>query len=182
VPVACIAIGCGLRRIAAQLGRSLPVVLLVLVCLANPAARALKHTVIYPRETEHLRPVLQYIDQHAQEGDGIFAYYAVWAVPYYWKRDDLGVLIQPTDDRGDITKFAERFDEFMADHRRVWFLFTHNWKSEREEWIDHLKRNYRLVDVLEIADASAHLFEPKRGLDRDVRASVVAPWPEGTPQ
>ena len=159
VPVACIAIGCGLRRIAAQLGRSLPVVLLVLVCLANHAARALKHTVIYPSETEHLRPVLQYVDQHAQQGDGIFAYYAIRSVPYYWKRDDVAVLVQPTDDRGNIARFAERFDDFMADQQRVWFLFTHDWKSERQEWIDHLKRNYRLVDVFKIADASAHLFE-----------------------
>lgn len=166
VPFVCLAIGCGLRETIARFGKTLPAVALVIVCIANPAARAVKNTALNPSETEHVRPVLDYIDRNAQPGDGIFAYYAAgWAVQHYWIRDDVETLLEPLNDRGDITSFGTRFERFMTDHKRVWFVFTHNWKNERDEWISYLKENYGLVDEFKIADASVHLFEARLRVD-----------------
>ncbi len=177
VPLVCLAIGCGLRETIARFGKTLPAVALVIVCIANPAARAIKHTALNPRETEHVRPVLEYIDRNVQPGDGIFVYYgAGWAVRHYWIRDDVETLLEPLNDRGDIASFAGRFERFMAEHKRVWFVFTHNWKNERDEWISYLKENYGLVDEFKIADACAYLFEsaPGRSGRRDSASAEEA--------
>lgn len=180
-PLMCIAIGCGLRQLMGSLGASPVVAVLALVCVLFPAARSVKSTIVNPSETEHLRPVLNYIDRHARPGDGLFAYYPTrWAVRYYWppdqfrpqenasirfkeerydgKRAGVEVLLQPTDDRGDLMKMASRFKEFLAVRKRVWFVFTHEFHKERKEWIGHLENRFRLADKFESADASVHLF------------------------
>lgn len=159
VPLICLAVGCGISQTARKFGRSLPTALLVLVCIVNPAARACKNTMVSPRQREHLRPIMTYVERHAQPGDGIFAYYAAGAgVEHYGKRHDLPTLRQPTNDRGHLSVFSERFVEFARDHRRVWFVFTHDWGDERKTWVAHLKRRFQLADKIEVADASAHLF------------------------
>ena len=68
------------------------------------------------------------------------------------------VLVEPRADRGKPEVFARRFDEWISEHQRVWFVFSHPWANEREEWLGHLTANYELLDHFEIADASTHLF------------------------
>lgn len=160
VPPACVIGGVGLKVLIERIRLLLPALAIVAVCVLNPAARAVKNTVVYPVETEHLRPILEYVRQRAQPGDGLFSYYAAChAVKYYAARDDVAVLFQPTDDRDQFDLFAERFETFAARHPRVWFVFTHNWRDEQREWIDHLKTNYLLLDRVEHPTASAHLFD-----------------------
>ena len=161
VPFMCILIGCGLRGIAGKLGPSLSFATIVVMCVLIPGARAVRDTVITPSETQQLGPVLQYVDQHVQPGDGIFAYYATEpALRYYWKRDDIDILFQPRDHRGHLKEFAQLFESFMGDHERVWFVFTHTWYDEQDVWVAYLKERYRLVDSLVVSDAFTHLFEP----------------------
>lgn len=162
IPLVCVAIGCGLREMIARFGVSAPTVLLVLVVVLNPAARAAKNSIFDPIEHEHLRPVLEYVDRQVLPGDGLFAYYGTTTiVQHYWQRTDIDVLMQPTDDRDRIELFSERFARFMSEHGRVWFVFTHDTNNEREEWIGRLKRDYELVDEFAIADASGHLLIPR---------------------
>lgn len=162
VPPLCVVCGVGLKMLVERVRLPLPALALVAVCLVNPAARAVKNTVVLPSESEHLRPILEYVSSKAQPGDGLFSYYAgCHAVKYYWQRDDVPVLLQPTDDRDQFNLFAERFADFAAEHGRVWFVFTHNWRNEQAEWIDHLKAKYLLLDHVENDSASAHLFQVK---------------------
>jgi hypothetical protein len=159
VPLVCLAIGCGISEMARKFGPSLPTVLLVLICIVNPAARAFKNTVVSPTQREHLRPIMAYVDQNVQPGDGIFAYYAAGAgVEHYWNNPAIPTFREPTNDRGDLPVFSERFSKFSEKHQRVWFVFTHDWGDERNTWVAHLKERFRLADKIEVADASAHLF------------------------
>lgn len=160
VPPLCVICGVGLKVLVERIRLPLPVLALVAVCLLNPAARAVKNTVVMPTESEHLRPILEYVSIQAQPGDGLFSYYAgCHAVKYYWSRADVPVLLQPTDDRDQITLFSDRFADFAARYDRVWFVFTHNWRNEQVEWFEHLKSRYKLLDHVENSTASAHLFQ-----------------------
>ena len=159
VPIAVIAIGCGLWELTKRLGRSLPTAVFIIVVVLIPAARAAKRTIVQPVVSEHIRPVFDYVAAHKQPSDAMFAYYFVrHSLEYYWHDKEMPVLLQPGDDRQNFAAFTQRFDDWIADHDRVWFVFTHNWKNEREEWIGHLKRTYTLLDKFHTFDASAHLF------------------------
>ena len=159
IPIVITAIGCGLWELTRRLGRSPPAALLLILCILVPAARATKRTIVSPAVSEHTRPVFEYVSAHHRPGDAMFAYYFVrHALEFYWSDTEMPVLLQPGNDRGNMPAFTERFDEWIKQHRRVWFVFTHNWRNEREEWIGHLKETYTLIDEFRTADASAHLF------------------------
>jgi hypothetical protein len=88
----------------------------------------------------------------------MFAYYfTANAMEYYWRDEPMPSLIQPGADRENFEAFRERFDDWIEQHPRVWFVFTHNWNNERDEWIGHLKETYHVVDSFHTQDASAHL-------------------------
>ncbi len=187
VPLACIFIGCGLRHIAGRLGGNAATAVLIAGCIAIPGVRAAKHTIIEPEKNEQLRPVLEYVLAEAKAGDGVFVYHAAGsAFQFYWPSlgkdagrslDELPLLIEPGSDRGDFEAFRDRFDSFLADHGRVWFIFTHNWRDEREKWIGHLTTRYELVDACTIADASAHLVTRRSPAVGNDVATTVAPNP-----
>jgi hypothetical protein len=46
----------------------------------------------------------------------------------------------------------------MTQHERVWFLFAHDWKGERAQWLELLKSRYRFLDQHEQKDAAVYLF------------------------
>ncbi len=159
VPPAVIAIGCGLATLVRPLGRSVPSAVILGVCLALPAARAVKATMVAPSMSEHVRPVFAYISAHKQPGDAVFIYYGVSdASEFYWHDAKTPALVQPGSDRGQLERFMQRFDGFIAEHGRVWFVFTHDWGSERANYMSFLTGHYRLLDAYENSDASGHLF------------------------
>ncbi len=189
VPLVCVAVGCGLRRAATQLKSRPAIAALVLVCLINPAARAVKNTVVSPPVSEHLRPVLEYVNVRAERDDGIFVYYAAAAATrYYWERRDIGILTQTYKDRGHVDRFLARFDRFMADHNRVWFVSTHDINDERKTWTAALQRKYTSVDEYESEDAAVTLFvsvdraamTESTKIGRSVREALVSPQQDAT--
>ena len=166
VPLVCVFIGCGLRHLVGRLGWSPAFAVIACGCLAIPGIRAGKDF-FHPPDLEQTRPVFEYVLANAKPGDGVFVYYAVdSAFEFYWPAvaeeldrsvDGLPVLVQPRSDRGRFDTFVDRFAGFISKHRRVWFVFTHDHGDERVAWTGHLKQTYPLLDVCEVADASAHL-------------------------
>jgi len=159
IPLVSIGIGCGLYQLVRRLGLSPATVILIGVCILIPMARAAKATIVSPRVEEHVRPVLDYITTRIEPGDAIFVYYATApAFEFYWRDQTVPVLLQPGPDRDRLPVFARRFDRWIKQHGRVWYVLTHPWRDEGNEWISHLKSDYDLLDKIGIGDASAHLL------------------------
>lgn len=159
IPLATIAIGCGIAEIGRRFGRAPVTALLVTGCLLVPMARAAHATLGAPHVSEHCRPVFEYVAAHKRPGDALFIYYPVDdAFRFYWHDESTAALVQPRSDRGDFERFSGRFADWIEEHPRVWFVFTHPWADEREQWLGHLLDTYTLADKFERADASAHLF------------------------
>ena len=160
VPVAALAIGCGIWEFARRFGRSAPTVLLIILCVAIPTARAVKATVIAPRLPEHLRPVFAYVDQKRAPDDALFIYYGAHdAFDFYWSDPNTSTLVQPSDDRGQITLFADRFDGWIAENPRVWLVFSHLWADEREAYLEYVERRYDVSDRFSTGSGWAYLVQ-----------------------
>jgi len=159
IPLATIGVGTGLAHVAGLLRRSPATLLLLGTCLAVPAVRAVRSTVISPAAYEHSRPAFDYVVEHRQPGDALFVYYfAADAFRFYWHDDGMPVFVQHDDRRGDLRAFAEEFDAWIQRHDRVWIVFAHDWKGERERWLAHLSSRYDELDRREFNDASVHLL------------------------
>jgi hypothetical protein len=158
IPPAVVIIGVGLDVLRRKLGPSVVAAVLIAACVLLPVVRAARATIVSPPAEEHSRPVFEYVARHAQPGDGVFLYYfARDAFEFYRDRVSLPVFIEPSNHRGRVDAFAADFQAWKARHRRVWFVFAHNWKNERSEWLDHLRRHYAIIDALELRGASVHL-------------------------
>jgi len=82
-------------------------------------------------EKEHIRPVLNYLEQKAADGDVVYVYRGTWVVfDYYQPRYTFPKKIQMV--RGqretDQQKYSNQLDSLMG-NPRVWFLFTHVWEG-----------------------------------------------------
>ncbi len=184
VPLVSIAVGCGLWRFVRTMGWSPATLVMIGLCLGVPASRAAQSTLISPRVTEHIRPVIAHIRSNLRPGDALFVYYgAQVAFEYYgdfddflrhpsdtespgfvhvrWGNADMPVQVQPVCERQNLPGFADRFDAWIRQHPRVWFLFAHNWQNERQEWVAYLEDRYELIDRIDSKNASAHLFAAK---------------------
>ena len=135
VPLFALLVGTGLVEIATRLRRVEVTAALVTLCLLVPAARAMKHTIIDPNESEHLRPVLAQVEALSRPGDGYLAYYAAGpALEHYWAGAGDELYIQPIGERGRLDLFQAAFDALAARHSRVWLVFTHGYATEPTEW------------------------------------------------
>lgn len=160
VPVAALAIGCGIWEFARRFGRSAPTVLLIALCVVVPTARAVKATVIAPRPREHVRPVLAYVDEKRAPDDALFIYYGARdAFDFYWSDPNTATLVQPSDDRGQIRLFANRFDGWIARNPRVWLVFSHPWADERKAYIEYIERRYAVTDRFSTGSGWAYLVQ-----------------------
>ncbi|MEE9294168.1 MAG: glycosyltransferase family 39 protein [Phycisphaerae bacterium] len=181
VPILSVVVGCGLWQMMRRTWWSPGSVLLLGACFGVPVFRAFESTVLSPQVSEHIRPAVAHIRSNVQPGDAVFVYYgATSAFEFYadlderlwrpdgegvarfftlhWQDIDVPVQVQPTSDRQNLSAFADRFEAWMVKHPRVWFLFSHDWKNERQEWVEHLQNRYALIDSIDSVNASAHLF------------------------
>ena len=178
IPPVVVAMGCGLAAIASRLGRSGALAMILGVCLALPAARAVKATIVASSFSQHVRPIFEYVSAHKQPGDALFIYYSVSdAFEFYWRDAKTPALVQPGSDRGQLERFTQRFDDFIAQHGRVWFVFTHDWGTDRADYLSFLTGGYRLLDTYEVGDASAYLFAHRASptVEDDLGGSAIEP-------
>ena len=102
--------------------------------LALAAAVALLLPALYPVAatppvyyTEHMKPVLSYVRERRQPGDGIYVYYgAALAVTFYGERYGLERSEYAIGGcrRGDTRRYLRELDTFRG-RPRVWLLLTH---------------------------------------------------------
>ncbi|MEK6677559.1 MAG: glycosyltransferase family 39 protein [Planctomycetota bacterium] len=159
IPFVTIITGWGFWRLWQQLGWSFASVCLAVMCAIIPSARAVKATMIAPRAYEHTRPLFDYVASHRQAGDAMFVYYfAVEAYKFYETPREIPVYLELSTDRANPELFVARFDEWISQHDRVWFISAHDWHGERDAWLLLLKTRYQELDCVETNDASLHLF------------------------
>ncbi|MBI4718586.1 MAG: glycosyltransferase family 39 protein [Planctomycetes bacterium] len=158
VPLVAALAGLGLSEVIGRLGRSPATVLLLGMCVLFPVVQAARGALAAPATVEHVRPVFDHVAARLEPADALFVYYPVdEAFEFYWRRSEVPALVQPRSDRGDRVAFARRFETWMAQHSRVWFVAAHPWGGELDEWIAHLEGRYQVRDVFAIGDASARL-------------------------
>lgn len=181
VPFVMIIVAMGLGEIIQRWRWSPPTIVIMLLAVATPGWQAVSGAMTRPESREHVRPVFEYIQKHAEPSDAIFAYYgASDAVEYYgniaaavrdystpestftgtmnWFRLKLPIFVQPHSDRGDLQKFMIRFDDWITQHRRVWLIFAHPWQTEVDQWAAEIKKTYKQIDLVTTRDCSAHLI------------------------
>ena len=87
-----------------------------------------------PYRTEHIKPVLSYVQSRWQPNDSFYIYYgAAPAMAYYAARYGLarGDYVVGGCHRGDSRRYLQEIDTFRG-RSRVWFLITHSIPHYRE--------------------------------------------------
>ena len=109
---------------------------------------------------QEMRPVMAYLQDHAEPGDRILVNKdAIPQFRYYYRGSpEAAVLGRETVIR-DFTGEAAQL--MRADPRaRWWLLFSHGWTDERRAHLRDLEAGYRLADSFEAHRAAAYLFVP----------------------
>lgn len=159
IPFVVLAGGVGMWELTRHLGRSPARVMLLAFCVALPYVRAVKASVVSPPTPEHVRPLFEYVEHYAAADDAMFVYYPVdEAFWYYWRGKSMPALVQPREDRGKPDVFEARFEQWMSQHKRVWFVFAHDWGGEKKAWTEILRRKYFELDSFEIGGSAVYLF------------------------
>ncbi|MCS7178325.1 MAG: glycosyltransferase family 39 protein [Anaerolineae bacterium] len=165
VPPTFLLIACGgeeVHRILSPHSRTLAVIWVALLLL-HPFYRSL--TVLStPWTNEEVRPVIQYIREHWQEGDRIYVYHgAAPTFAYYAPRfdlDDPALYQVGRPSNGDFTVLQE--DVARLPRGRVWALFAHiysfNGISEQSFLLSQLDGRGTQLDRLETRNAAAFLY------------------------
>lgn len=160
VPVFAVFVSAGIVHLARQCRAPLFVALLLIFAAVLPAGRAVKNSVVEPKEYEHLRPVFAAMQSKWRDGDGALIYYgadnALW---YYWRDAPSGILVQPRNDRGQFASFRRRVDGLARTYQRTWFVKAHSYKHEGDEWCRYLEQRYPVIERLETRTASALCFD-----------------------
>lgn len=127
---------------------------------------------------QEMRPVMTYLERHAQRGDRILVNKdAIPQFRYYYRGSpEAAVLGRETVIR-DFTAEAARLMR-AAPQARWWLLFSHGWSDERRARLRDLEAGYQLVDSIEAHRAAAYLFVPRQ--DKDPAGSA-APSPAAAP-
>ena len=160
IPLFAIAIGCGLDQFVRRMGRSPATAVILGLCIFVPVARATKATLFPPPLEQHTRPVFAYTAAHLQPDDAIFIHYEMRdAYGFYWRDAGHPILLQSYESRDDLAAFADRFDAWIAEHHRVWFVFMLRRPNEAGPWMEHLKERYHICDEYRFNDAATYLIE-----------------------
>jgi 4-amino-4-deoxy-L-arabinose transferase-like glycosyltransferase len=164
-PVVMLVAAAGVEEVWHRTRSRLPILApaLIVLLLAYPAMSA-GHRVLYPREREEVRPLLEHIREGQQSGDVLYLYYSTdVAVRYYAARglDFPGQVVVGVVGRGNWYAH-ERDLEQLHGRPRVWFLFSHvrspNGVNEEALVLQHLDRLGTRLEVQRRTGASLYLY------------------------
>jgi uncharacterized membrane protein len=130
--------------------------------LFHPTLAAAKH-LISPRTAEEIRPVLDYVSEHRQKSDVVYAYYsAKYALAYYSTRYQLGDAVIGIEARSQPSRYLTELDRLRG-NERVWILFSHvyNWQGIDEEklFLDYLDTSGARLDSFASPGAKVYLYD-----------------------
>ena len=122
---------------------------------------------IYPRTRIEARPVIQYMQQHRQEGDIVYVYYRALRVFRYYAR--LYGFHEAPYILG--TRSSERHKNYIEDvqqlqgQKRVWFIFSGAY-GEQEFFLSHLEMIGTRLDGGESVGTAVYLYNlaPEKGI------------------
>ncbi len=166
VPPTFLLVACGgeaIHRALSSHSRAIAIVWVALLVL-HPFYRSL--TVLSrPWTNEEVRPAIQYIHDHWQEGDRVYVYHgAAPTFAYYAPRfglDDPGVYQLGRASNGDFTVLQD--DVARLPRGRVWALFAHiysfNGISEQSFLLSQMDGRGVQLDRLETQNAAVFLYE-----------------------
>jgi len=167
VPSAIMLIAAGLGSIHKKTCSTIPLLsaLLIGFLFLHPLADATRDFA-KPRRVEEIRPVIEYVQEHAAEGDTLYCYYASrHALEYYSLRG----LIRPMSkvigevpwDNGK-SYYREDLDRLRG-RNRVWVLFSHIWTGAGEDedllFLDYLDTMGKRLDSSRASGASVYLYD-----------------------
>ena len=116
-------------------------------------------------EREEIKPVLNYLKQHFQDGDGLYLYHSSWkAFKYYAKRYGLeGVELQRgVSGRSNWQNYVNDLKSLRG-NERIWILFSHVHKrsgiDEERFFLHVLDGMGRQVDSFSRKGASVYLYD-----------------------
>jgi len=125
---------------------------------------ALSHPGINPDTVlqEDLRPVVAYVREHQKPQDVIYVYYGAHpAFRYYYDGPPEAVIYGTRFRERPLEAKVAEIAEVMRSARRTWLVFSHCWKSECQDILALLVKQYHLAARYEARGASAYLFEPR---------------------
>ena len=166
VPAVCllIAAGCdGVRRLLGAYSAPLAVVAqltVAAVMLYEPTFSAL-YRLKHPITREELKPVMAYLREHRLPSDDVFVYDgAMYAFLYYAPRYGF----QSADYRTGVCvrQHPEECAEALravTGHRRVWFVFSHEWSDHEPQFQSHLDELGSRLEEFTAPGASAMLYD-----------------------
>lgn len=147
--------------------------------LFHPLLIAARH-LVHPRTKEEIKPVMNYIREHWQNGDGLYVYYAAkYAFRYYSGRYSLDGedYIIGVSSRRTRENYLRDLDKLHG-KTRVWVLFSHIYADEDQFFLQHLDNMGARLDSFRSVRASVYLYDLTEGAARTSRLERSHSWPD----
>ena len=127
---------------------------IVFVCFIKQGLNRLATT----ESHEEIRMPIQVYKEHRREGDSLYVFYG--AIPqfrYYTQGSNLA-YVRGSENRGNPEAYIEEL-EGLKGKARVWFLFSHDIKGERNQiFIPYLEENRTRLAQFDAKGASIYLY------------------------
>jgi hypothetical protein len=166
VPSLILLIAAGLERIRTRTSDTLPYFSFLLIgfLFLHPLLDA-GSGLIKPRTKEEIKPVIRYVENHRQDGDFLYLYYATLRpFQYYSARH----LIAPMDEMTGVES-RQNWASYRKDlgqlrgKKRVWILFSHVYRGagvdEEQLFLDYLDTVGTRLDSSRAPGASVYLYD-----------------------
>lgn len=142
----------------------------VFFALLVPPIFSAGQLVIYPRQVEEIRPVIEYIKSHQKPGDGLYVHHkSTSQFMYYAKKygylegdyilgnDELADEDEATQEKGE--QYQQEIEQ-LRDRRRAWFLFK-SINSEEKSLLSYLNQVGQQIDFVRQQGALVYLYDLK---------------------
>lgn len=181
VPSALLLIAEGVERIRKKnrVYATATATILIGLLLFHPLLIAARH-LVHPRTKEEIKPVMSYIREHWQSGDGLYVYYgAEFPFRYYSSRYGLDGedYIIGVSSRRTHENYLRDLDKLHG-KTRVWVLFSHIYANEDQFFLQHLDNMGARLDSFRSVRTSVYLYDLTEGAARTSRLERSASWPD----
>jgi hypothetical protein len=163
IPSVILLLGEGITGIREKTRKTGPLIGLALIgiLIIYPGLFASYH-LLNPRTDQELRPVIQYVKQHEQEGDVLYIYYASQGVfKYYAKRFHFheNDYIAGIFSRDTWNNYIRDLDQLRG-KKRIWLIFSHVFGSEELFFLQYLDSiGGKRLEAFQRPKASAYLYD-----------------------
>jgi hypothetical protein len=147
--------------------------------LFHPLLIAARH-LVHPRTKEEIKPVMNYIREHWQNGDELYVYYgAEFPFKYYSGRYGLDGedYIIGVGSRRTRENYLRDLDKLHG-KTRVWVLFSHIYADEDQFFLQHLDNMGARLDSFRSVRASVYLYDLTEGAATTSRLERSDGWPD----